>query len=165
MTTKSDEKFYFGHLLNGYLVPEGGTNVSLWGLVAASAVAAGVKLSELPDHQEMFRRAAATIGTTEFGVIQIAKEHQPYLSPRQALDVFWPRVRFILTRTDGPGPAKDRSVRQEHWPVVIALVARHFVTLAKDTLDLRIGVALVMQSAILMSKVDPTTVPQMLPQK
>jgi hypothetical protein len=164
-TAKSGENFYFGDLINGYLVHQATSDAPLWGFVAAAAIGAGVRPAELPDYHAMFRHAAATIGTPEFGVMQVAREHQPQLSPRQALDTFWPRAKFILTRTDGPGPARDRSVRPEHWPLVIALVASQFVTLTKDTLDPGIGLALLMEAAIAMSKVDPKTVPQSVPDK
>jgi hypothetical protein len=46
---------------------------------------------------------------------------------------------------------------------VVDLVARQFVLMTKDALDPRIGVALLMESAITMSKVDPKTVPQTVP--
>jgi hypothetical protein len=74
-------------------------------------------------------------------------------------------VKFIFTRTDGPGPAAGNSVATAHWPIVAALIAQQFVTMAKDTLDPRLSVALIMEPAIAMSKVDPTTVPQALTEK
>ena len=43
------------------------------------------------------------------------------------------------------------------------IVAQSFVTMAKNTLDPRIALALIMESAIFMSKVDPKTVPQTAP--
>ena len=44
------------------------------------------------------------------------------------------------------------------------MVAQQFVSQAKDVVDPRVGVALVMEAAIAMSKVDPAAVPQTLPQ-
>jgi hypothetical protein len=55
-------------------------------------------------------------------------------------------------------------VAPEHWPVVVALVAKQLITLAKDTLNPRLSVALIMEAAIAASKVDPDTVPQSMPQ-
>jgi hypothetical protein len=48
---------------------------------------------------------------------------------------------------------------------VIDLVARQCVLMSKSALDPKIGVALLMESAIAMSKVDPKTVPQVMPAK
>jgi hypothetical protein len=45
----------------------------------------------------------------------------------------------------------------------MALVARGFILRTKGTLDPRLSLSLVMESAIAMSKVDPKTVPQVMP--
>jgi hypothetical protein len=50
-------------------------------------------------------------------------------------------------------------VRPEYWPLITALVARQFVLMTKDTIDPRAGVALIMESAVVMSKVDPARIP------
>jgi hypothetical protein len=164
LTTKSGEVFLLGDLLNGYLVPQATSeDYTLWGLVAAAAVGTGVPSAELPDYHAMFRHVVESIGTPEFGIAQVAKEHRPHITPRQALDIFWPRARYILTRTDGPGPTKGSNVPPRYWPPVIDVVAAQFVIQAKDVLNPRIGVALLMESAIATSKVDAKTVPQTAP--
>lgn len=160
------EKFYLGDLVNAPLVAEGfGGEHALWSLIAGAAVEAGVPMSELPDVREMFGHVVGTIGAPGFGIPRAPAEHPPHLTPRKALDAFWPHVKFILSRTDAPGPASGNGVAPEHWPIVIGLVARHFLLMAKDTLDPRISLRLIMESAIAMSKVDPTTVPQERPEK
>jgi hypothetical protein len=164
LTTKSGEVFRLGDLLNGYLVPQATSeNYTLWGLVAAAAVGVGVQPAELPDYHAMFRHVMENIGTPEFGMAQVTKEHRPHITPRQALDIFWPRAKYILTRTDGPGPTKGCNVPLRYWPPLIDVVAAQFVIQAKDVLDPRIGLALLMESAIAMSKVDAKTVPQTVP--
>jgi hypothetical protein len=133
--------------------------------VAVAAINAGVPPAELPDYKEMFAYIAGSIGKPEFEMPRMSADHPTHLHPRQALELFWPRVKFIFTRTDGPGPAAGNSVATAHWPIVAALIAQQFVTMAKDTLDPRLSVALIMEPAIPMSKVDPTTVPQALTEK
>lgn len=89
--------------------------------------------------------------------------HQPGIGPRKALELFWPDVRFIFERTGGQKvvtPAIGRNVKPEYWPLVSALAAGQFVAMAKDTIDPARAVALVMESAIIASKIDPGTVPQ-----
>jgi hypothetical protein len=165
--TGRGEKYYAGELLNRYLVFEGGLGAGykypLWALVASAAVNAGLSSSDLPDLGDMFRHITATIGTDTFGIPRAPADHQPHLTPRRAIDIFWPRAKYILTRTDGPGPARGRSVRPEHWPLAVSVVAAKFVTLSKDALDLRLSLAMLMESAIAMSKIDPKTVPQAVP--
>lgn len=124
---------------------------------------AGVPSSELPDYREMFRYIAGTVGGPDFGIPRSPGSHQPGLLPRKGLEIFWPRAKFIFSRTDGSGPAKGRSVPPEYWPIAIAIVAQQFIGLAKTELDPRLAVRLVMESGIAMSKVDPKTVPQNLP--
>ena len=126
-----------------------------------------MKPDELPNLTPMFSRASKTIGTPEYGILHPPGNLSPQLTPREALERFWPRVKFILERTDGQGIAfaEGRNVRREYWPLVTALVARQMLHWSKDTIDPRVGLALIMESAIVMSKIDPTTVPQDLLKK
>ena len=169
VTVKSGETYYFGDLINGYLVQQTTTvNHSLFAILAGAAIEMGVKPDELPDTIAMFRHASQTIGTPEYGILHPPNNLAPQLTPREALERFWPRVKFIFERTDGQGvvtPAKGRNVRVEYWPLITALVARQFLLFAKDTIDPRVSVALIIESAIVMSKVDPKTVPRSLPEK
>jgi hypothetical protein len=162
VTAKSGEKYHFGDLINGYLVHQVTTvNYHLFGILAAAAAENGVKYDALPDPIPMFRHASQTVGTPEYGILHPPKPLDPQFTPRQALDRFWPRVKFIFERSDGQGidGIKGQSVRPEYWPLIAALVARQLLLMTKDTIDPRIGVGLVMESAIVMSKVDPKTVP------
>jgi hypothetical protein len=159
--SKSGEKLYLGDLINGYLAPSRtASTFTLWSFVAAAAVESGAKITDLPGVNAMFTHVANSAGSPLFGIADVGKDHQPALSPRQALDLLWPRVRFILSREDGPGPAKGRSVAQEHWHLVMFLITQHFIRETKKVLDPKFGVPLVMEAAIAMSKVDPKTVPQ-----
>jgi len=166
VTAKSGERYYFGDLINGYMVWQKTTvDAPLFALLASAAVEAGVKPDELPNLTPMFSNASKTIGTAEYGILHPPAPLAPQLTPRQALERFWPRVKFILERTDGQGivaPAKGRNVRPEYWPLVTALVARQTLQWSKGTIDPRVGLALIMESAIVMSKIDPGSVPQTL---
>lgn len=164
VTAKSGEVYYFGDLVNGYMVKQAYTmDPPLYNVLSGGALEAGVKQADLPDVIPMFKRASQTVGTPEYGILNVPKNLHPEFTPRQALDRFWPRVKFLLERTDGQGavgPAKGRSVRPEYWPLVTALVARQFLVMAKGTVDPRVAFGLMMESAIVMSKVDPAKVPQ-----
>lgn len=159
-TTKSGEKFYFGDLINGYLVPQATSTHPLSSFVDAAALAAGLKPSDIPDYREMFAHAARTVGSPEFAHLRVEQEHQPQIAVRQALDIFWPRAKFLLEKKDGPGPANGHNVAPEDWPRVTSTVANQLIAKTKDVLEPQIAVRLVMESAIAMSKIDPETVPQ-----
>jgi hypothetical protein len=163
------ETYYFGDRINGYLVRQAGENrFPLWGYIAAAALEAGLAESKMPDVREMFGHVAKTVGTPDFGIPRAPKEHPTHLTPRKALEAFWPGAKELLSNADGVlvrglsglEDLRGTGVAEEHWPLVIALVARQFIIMAKDTLDPRISLSLVMESAIAMSKVDPKTIPQ-----
>jgi hypothetical protein len=162
------EIYYFGDLVNGYMVQEATTvDAPLYGLLGSAAMEVGVKGEEFPDVEAMFARAARTAGTPDYGMLRPPKSLDPHYSPRQALDLFWPRVKYIFERTDGQGVvegAKGRNVKPEYWPLATALVARQFLLMAEDLIDPRVSFALIMESAIVMSKVDPAKVPQGTPE-
>jgi hypothetical protein len=161
--TAGSEKFYFGDLINGQLIGDASQPYRLWNVVVAAAVEAGMPPANVPDLDDIFRHVASTVGKPEFGIPRVPEAISPHYTPRQALDRFWPHVKFILTRTDQPGPARGQSVAPEHWPIVLALAARQFVPMTKSVLEPRLAVQLIMESAIAMSKVDPKTVPQEVP--
>ena len=156
--TAAGEVFYFGDPINGYVTPQGVTDLNLWGLVSASAYSVGVRQSDFPDIGAIFRRVAKSVGSAEFGTLTVKRPHRSHLTPREALDVFWPRAKSLLTRTDAPG--EGRGVPPEYWSSVASLAAQQLLIQTKDTLDPRIGLRLIMELAIAMSKVDPRTVPQ-----
>ena len=168
VTAKSGDIYFFGDLVNGYLVKQSTTvDPPLYSVLGGGAVEAGMKPADLPDMIPIFTRASRAIGTPEYGILNVPKNLNPHFTPRQALDKFWPQVKFILERQDGQGvvgPAKGRNVKPEYWPLVTALVARQFLVMAKDTVDPRVAFELMMESAIVMSKIDPAKVPQEAPE-
>jgi hypothetical protein len=160
MVEAGSEKYYFGDRINGYLLRQpGGDKHPLWSYIAAAALQAGLPQAKLPDVGEMFEHVAKTIGTPAFGIPRALTQQPAPITPRKALELFWPSVKALLSNTAGPGP-EGTSVAQEHWWLVVALVARQFIIMAKDTLNPGISLSLIMESAIAMSKVDPQTVPQ-----
>jgi hypothetical protein len=166
--TKDGTHYYFGDLINGYLVQQSTTvHHSLFAILSAAAMEAGVKPSDLPEMSPIFRRVSQAVGKSEaYGVLDLPKGLSPQLTPREALDKFWPRVKFIFERTDGQGaiePAIGRNVKPEYWPFATALVARQILLMTKDAVRPRDALALMMESAIWMSKVDPKKVPQERP--
>lgn len=168
------ERYYFGDRINGYLVQQRGEYAyPLWGFVAAATMQSGVAKADLPDVVEMFDHISKSIGTPEFGMPRAPKDHPFHLTPRQALEKFWPRARTLLSNADGilvrglsgldSDPEGHTSVPEIHWPLVMALVAQQFIKMAKGSLDPKLTFSLIMESAIMMSKVDPKTIPQTPP--
>jgi hypothetical protein len=160
------EKFYFGDLLNSYLVPTGGElakfgpgRYTLWGFVTAAVIRCGRKPLTREEIGEIFSNTAATVGSALFGEPRLPKVHRPAMLPRNALNRAWPKVRDILARPD-PASPNGSPLSVSYWPMVIGLVAQNSITQAKDVIDPVLAMRIVFEAAIPMSKVDPTTVPQ-----
>ena len=162
VTKEDGTNYYFGDGLNRFLAPEDPTIPSLWGLIAPAAIEAGVPPAELPEPGSMFGYVTQSIGTGEFGKVRAPGDHPPHWSPRECLDAFWPLAREVLASTRSPMGEKP-SVPVEHWPVVVALVARQFIGMTRSVLDPRLSLQFLMESAIAMSKVDPKAIPQERP--
>lgn len=159
--TSDGATYYAGDTLNAFLIPENPEIVSLWGLIAAAALALGVPQAELPDYVGIFRRAATTLGTPAFGQVDVPENHTPGATPRQFLDAFWPSIRRLLGWSN-PTLAGGHTLPTRYWPYVFGMVARQYIEMTRDVLDPRLSLRLIMEAAIPMSKVDPKTVPQEL---
>ncbi len=157
--------YYFGDVINSFLVATPAPSARpffVWGYLAGIAINAGVPAAELPDINEMFQRAASTVGGPEFGIPRMPPNLKPMLTPRQAVERLWPAVRAGLGRTDWPG-ANGRAVDVEHWPILCAIATQQLMGQVKGVMDMKVALRLVMESAIFMSKIDPRSVPQEMP--
>jgi hypothetical protein len=172
MVEAGGQKYYFGDRINGYLVRQMNEYAyPLWGFVAAAAMQCGLAEKDLPDVEEMFAHTAKSIGKPEFGVPRVPEGVVPAFTPHKALELFWPAAKELLSNKDDlllpsslkSTPMHGMSVPVAHWPLIVALVARQFIFSAKDVLKPDVAFRLIMESAIAMSKVDPTTVRQEVP--
>jgi hypothetical protein len=150
------EKFYFGDLLNSYLVPTEGQLAALgpgphtlWGLLAAGAARCRRPPLGREEVSEIFRHTASVVGTAMFGTPRLPKRHQPSMAPRAALRRAWPKICELLVQEGLP---------VAHWPTLIALVAHNLLVQTKDVLDPALSMRIVFEAAIPMSKIDPTTI-------
>jgi hypothetical protein len=81
----------------------------------------------------------------------------PQLEPLAALLKFWPQTLAILARP----PIKrlfryqEAPLQEIHRPIILGLVASQFIKMSKAALHPRISAALVMESAVITSKIDP----------
>jgi len=161
--TESRKTFYFGDLLNSYLVPTSGKltifgpgQFTLWGILAAATTQCGAKPLSIEETQEIFRNTATVIGTAQFGEPRLPKDHQSSMTPQRALNRAWPHVQNILSRNDIPG-FENRSLKIEYWPTVVAMTAAALLEDAKNVLDPNLSMRIIMEAAIPMSKIDPST--------
>jgi hypothetical protein len=148
VATKNGEVYYFSDLLNWVLfenmeLPP----YSVWAYVSAAVPPESRLL--LPDMSEIVSHAARSIGTRQFGVPRLAREHMPHKLPRSALEEHW---RFMQAEFDASG--RDPS----GWPCDVAAAAQWQMVTGRDAIDLPLAARIVMEAAIPMSKVDPRTI-------
>jgi hypothetical protein len=142
----SGETFFFGDTLNGILASMEPKNPSIWKIVAGGTLAAGGE--HLPEIGNLFRHCEATAGTSQFGLPRLPDDHLPGMLPRAALDRFWPGARLLLALAD---PLS--------WPLHMAHAAQKLMLAMKGSIAPDLAVRIVMEAAVPMSRVDPTTVP------
>jgi hypothetical protein len=153
---KSGEHFLFGDWINKYLF-EG--QFTLWAFATAQAMQAGVAQPDLPTIQDIASHTAGTVGSDNFGVVRVAKEHQPQMRTRELLKILWPRLVDVM-QLPLPGGIKDAEPPLDpiHWPAISGIVASRFIAQAKSTLGPRLAYTILMESAVAASKYSPETI-------
>jgi len=161
VSTKTGEIFLFGDAINSFLFPEEGSVLPLAALIFGAAVEAGVAEADLPNLGEMAAHVATVVGSAaEFGKLRVRPGVEPHFQPLAALNKFWPDTRDMLARP----PVKllfgrrESSLQEIHWPIVLGLIASQYIAMTKQTLNPSIGAAIVMESAVITSKIDPQRV-------
>ena len=146
--TQNDEVYYFSDLLNWMLFENmEQPPYCVWAYVSAAVPPESRLL--LPDMSEIVSHAARSIGTRQFGVPRLPREHMPQKMPRAALEEHW---RFVRAEFDTSG--RDPS----GWPYDVAAAAQWQMLTGRDAIDLPLAARIVMEAAIPMSKVDPRTI-------
>jgi hypothetical protein len=146
METPSGATYFFGEALDTILVSMEPKHVSVWKIVAGGVLAAGGE--HLPNPNELLRHCAATAGTSAFGLPRLPDDHLPSILPRAAVERFWPGARLLLSLAD---PLQ--------WPLLMAHAAQKLMLAMKGSISPDLAVKIVMEAAVPMSRVDPTTVP------
>ena len=144
---KDGHRYFFGDTLNMIVATQEQGKLSIWRFVAAPMVKAGLPL---PDLTPIFANVAATVGGEMFGIPSMAREKRLHELPFAALKRHWEPVQRIL---------ENHRIEPLHWPLEIALAAQDLIEMAKATLQPDVGALVAMESAIMMSKVDPDEVP------
>jgi hypothetical protein len=152
------ERYFFGDRLNDILVPQQPGSMTVWTILGGAALKLGAAKGEVPDCLDTFERATKSIGTPEFGIPQLPGGHKPYLTPRRAIEIFWPSVLQVFTREPVVPVPGFKLVLPRHWPLVLAAVAASFMPALKDKLPPTLAMTIFMEAAIPMSKIDPGAV-------
>jgi hypothetical protein len=148
------ERYYFGDRLNAILVPETLESTTVSSILGGEALRLGTAKEELPDCHEIFERTAKSIGTPAFGVPELPPGHKPFLTPRRAVEIFWPSVLNVFTREPLVPVPGFKLVEPRHWPLLLAAVAASYMATTKGSLPPALALKIFMEAAIPMSKID-----------
>jgi hypothetical protein len=157
-TSPTGQRFLFGSWVNAPLLAGYGHATPLQRFLAQAGEDAGIEREHLPDFRSMEARVSGTVAQAGFGVLQAPMGHAPAAQPGELLRALWPQTRRILA---APMPLElpdEPDLNQAHWPVIISVLAGAMLTSTRDRLDPRIGIALVMESALIAARLDPETV-------
>lgn len=138
--TEDGKQYFFGDPLNNALA---GSQYSVWGLVGGAAQHVGAK--ELPDLNEIFQHTSSVLGSDQFGIPRVPKNHPLGDTPISYLSAIWPTL-FPTVKLFCPNPAD--------WPILYGLAIQEAIYAGKDAIDPSVALCIVMESAIPMSKVD-----------
>lgn len=157
---KAGEQYVFGDAVNVYLYPEPNSTLPLFALVGGAVIQAGLTPDQVPDYKEMAKHVAAVVGGPEFGILRVPPDHQPQLQPLELLRKLWPLTRGVmrLPLPKSIPPDREPPLKEIHWPIIVSLVAVQFIAMTKGVLNPSLGAALVMESAVITSKIDPETI-------
>jgi hypothetical protein len=142
----SGATYFFGDALDAILASIEPKHQSVWKIVAGSALTGGGE--HLPEIGNLLRHCEATVGTSAFGLPRLPDDHLPGILPRAALERFWPGARLFLALAE---PLT--------WPLHMAYAAQKLMLAMKGSITPDLAVKIVMEAAVPMSRVDPTTVP------
>ena len=144
--TGAGEAFFYGEVIDNMLVSIDPKHQSLWRAISPAAVAEGGE--HLPEVASILRHCDATMGTAQFGLPRLPDDHLPAMAPRIALNRLWQTARLLLALSD---PAI--------WPQHMAQVTHRIMHAMRDAIASDLALKIVMEAAVPMSRVDPTTVP------
>jgi hypothetical protein len=138
--TNDGRTFFFGDALNKYLAED---QLSVWGIAAGGAQAAGC--TNILDIRAIFKHAAESVGSPNFGVPRLPDGHPVHEHPQLYLERFWPKF----------GPMVERFCpNPDHWPVLFGLVLQELISQTRGALDPCLALQVIMETAIPMSKVN-----------
>lgn len=135
--------YFMGDAINRPLA-EG--QYSVWSLICGAAENKGAKPEDRPDLHALFTHVSRTLGTPEFGQPRLPSGFSASDTPLNYLLHFWPVLQPIAERYCG-SPAE--------WPILYAGAIQDVMDQASTTMPGYIAVAIVMESAIPMSKINP----------
>jgi hypothetical protein len=156
LTLKDGRQFVVGDPLNNILAKADPAihSLGLWPLAAGAALQAGLAEKSLPELAEQFEAVIERLGTPDEGFPKLAAAHRPAFATAELMKRSWPFAKMMLTQAYPEKPGPLGPVPPSLWPAVTAHASANLLRKTAAVLDIRVGLEILMQSAIYGSKLD-----------
>ena len=153
--SKEEERFLLGSWINAPLLMGYGHAFPLVGFLAKAAAGAGMGAADFPDINAIERRVAAAIKEPGFGPVPAPEGHRLAAPPSDLLRAMWPGARKALTQPMPVHLPDEPALVEAHWPILLSMIASRLITATKDVLAPGAAAALILESALIGSRLDP----------
>lgn len=153
--SEDGRRYLLGRWINAPLLLGYGHGFPLQRFVIQAAAAAGLKRSQFPDYWELERTIAKAAAEPGFGALAEAPGREPVAKPQDVLKAIWPSARRIMVAPMPIDYADEPPLHEAHWPILIAHLAGRLQAQASPAIDPLTAANLIMESAIIASKLDP----------
>ncbi|MFL5295612.1 MAG: hypothetical protein ACJ798_04440 [Phenylobacterium sp.] len=152
------KRYLLGRWINAPLLLGYGHAFPLQRVVVQAAAAAGVTRDKFPDFWELERTIAKAAAEADFGGLAAGPGREPVAKPQDVLKAIWPAVRRLLIAPMPMEHEDEPPLNEAHWPMLLAIVAGRLQAQASTAMDPAVAAAMVMEAAIIASKLHPDLV-------
>lgn len=145
--------YFMGDAINRPLAE---SQYSVWSMICGAAESNGAKPQDRPDLHALFKHVSNTLGSAEFGKPRLPSGFPASDTPLNYLKNFWPALQPTIERF---------CASPDEWPVAYALAIQDVIDQVSTTTPAYVAVAIVMESAVPMSKINPALIGIRVPQK
>jgi len=149
------QRFLMGRWVNAPLLLGYGHGFPLQRFVIQAAATAGVERGQFPDYWELERQVTRIAKDGDFGRLQDVDGRGPMARPQDVLRVLWPSIRKIMNAPMPLELADEPMLSEAHWSTAMSVVAARLIAMATETVSPLLAADLVMEAALIGSKLDP----------
>ncbi|WP_394760608.1 hypothetical protein [Phenylobacterium sp.] len=152
------ERYLLGRWVNAPLLLGYGHGFPLQRFVIQAAAAAGVARNQFPDYWDLERKVAKGAASGALGRLEPAEGRERLARPQDVLQAIWLPARRMLTAPMPLELADEPPISAAHWPTALSLVAARLIAVVADAVGPGLAADLVMEAALIASKLDPDLV-------
>jgi hypothetical protein len=152
------QRFLLGRWINAPLLLGYGHGFPLQRFVIQAAAAAGVGRAQFPDYWELERQVTKNAIAGGFGVLATGEGREQLARPQAVLKALWAPARRIIVAPMPMEMGDEPILSEAHWATALSLVAARLITQTTDAVEPLMAANLVMEAAIIASKLDPDLV-------